>query len=66
MSIARKPNKNKPSKIYWQNLHFWTVFEQDTRYCGGHRSHGKDHKILSRMLRAKLKELTVKEINNGL
>ena len=57
----RRPNQNMPSKRYQVNV-FWEVFQEDQRYCGGHRSNGKYHKKLSRILRAKEKAETIKEI----
>ena len=57
----RRPNQNMPSRRYQVNM-FWEVFQEDQRYCGGHRSNGKYHKKFSRILRAKEKAETMKEV----
>ena len=59
--------KNRPSKLYFQNLGFWNLFFQDAGYCCGHKSNGKSHKIFSRILRSKLKKQLIIELkDNGL
>ena len=47
--------QNTPSRLYISRLG-WDVLLQDQRYCAGHSSNRKAHKIYSRILRAKLKE----------
>jgi len=57
----KRPNQNKPSRRYQTNM-FWETCLEDQRYCAGHKSNGKCHKKFSRILRAKEKAQTLKEI----
>jgi hypothetical protein len=47
--------KNSPSSIYKK----YDVFCRERSFSAGHMSHGHEHKISRRILRAKLKEETM-------
>ena len=61
----RRPNQNSPSKRYQTGGKFWETFLEDQKYCGGHKSNGKYHRMFSRILRAQEKIETRKEIEDS-
>ena len=58
---CHKP-KNRPSSIYGK----YDIWCRERSIGAGHMSHGNEHKIYRRVLRAKLKEESKKIIDNEL